>query len=115
PIRVDALITQKPPPPWVPCSCSTSQPDTRPNVYTHTGPVQLFDPFRNPVPVQVVAVRHTPRPTLVCDVNGDGAVDRNDINAIFSARNSKALLGDPKDADGDGLITANDARICALK
>ena len=52
---------------------------------------------------------------LVCDVNGDGAIDRNDINAIMAARNQPAGPGDPRDYDGDGRITVNDARGCVLR
>jgi serine protease AprX len=50
-----------------------------------------------------------------CDANADGTVNRNDINAIFSNRNLGAQAGDPRDADGDGKITVNDARICTLQ
>ena len=42
-------------------------------------------------------------------------VDRNDINAITAARNQPAAPGDPRDYDGDGLITVGDARACVLK
>ena len=50
----------------------------------------------------------------VCDINGDGEIDISDINAIFAARNTNASgPDDPRDADGDGLITTNDARLCA--
>jgi hypothetical protein len=52
-------------------------------------------------------------PRTACDVNADGKIDINDINAIFSARNAPASgLADPRDPDRDGLITVNDARIC---
>jgi hypothetical protein len=58
---------------------------------------------------------HTDNPSLViCDVNMDGRVDRNDISAILAGRGSLATLADIRDADGDGVITANDARICTL-
>jgi hypothetical protein len=51
--------------------------------------------------------------TLICDANGDGRIDINDINAIMSARNTPARgLNDPLDPDHDGLLTVNDARIC---
>ncbi|MDF1552332.1 MAG: calcium-binding EGF-like domain-containing protein, partial [Deferrisomatales bacterium] len=53
--------------------------------------------------------------TVVCDVDGDGDVDILDINQINSAANTPALPGDPRDADGDGLITVNDARACFLQ
>jgi hypothetical protein len=47
-----------------------------------------------------------------CDINGDGKVNLDDIQAIFQARNAPAVPGDPRDIDGDGVITVNDARIC---
>jgi len=52
---------------------------------------------------------------LACDIDGNGVVDRNDISAIFAARGTQALPGDPRDTDGDGLITVNDARYCTLR
>ncbi|MGD8940644.1 MAG: choice-of-anchor D domain-containing protein, partial [Gammaproteobacteria bacterium] len=52
----------------------------------------------------------------VCDVNDDSSIDRNDINLIFAARNETTNApNDPRDADGDGIITVNDARQCVLK
>ncbi len=50
-----------------------------------------------------------------CDIDQDRDVDRNDINAILAARNQPAAPGDPRDYDGDGLITVGDARACVLK
>ena len=47
-----------------------------------------------------------------CDVNSDGAIDMSDINTILSRRNTRVTPGSPGDADSDGIITANDARIC---
>jgi hypothetical protein len=49
-----------------------------------------------------------------CDINLDGKVDRTDIQLIFNARNMPAVVGDPRDVDGDGVITTNDARACTL-
>jgi hypothetical protein len=48
----------------------------------------------------------------ICDVNFDGQVDIADINLILEARDTPAGLHDLRDADGDGRITVNDARIC---
>jgi hypothetical protein len=49
----------------------------------------------------------------MCDVDIDGDVDRNDINLIAAARNTPADgPDDPRDADGDGVITVLDARTC---
>lgn len=51
---------------------------------------------------------------LVCDVDVDGDVDRVDIGLIFAARNQPATgPDDPRDADGDGVITVLDGRACA--
>ncbi len=61
-----------------------------------------------------VRLSNCPNPQ-VCDVNEDGHVDRNDINAIFAARNTPAAPADLADANGDGVITVEDARICALR
>jgi len=59
---------------------------------------------------------------LACDVDGNGQVDRHDVNAIFAARNTAAPPGDPRDAssplgDGvpDGVITVDDSRYCTLR
>jgi hypothetical protein len=61
-----------------------------------------------------LSLSNVPEP-LICDVDLDGRIDRNDINLIFAARNTPATgPDDPRDADGDGVITVNDARICTL-
>jgi len=54
---------------------------------------------------------------IACDVNGDGIIERSDISAIFAARGTAVPVGtnDPRDADGDGLITVNDGRQCVLQ
>ena len=45
------------------------------------------------------------------DVDGDGDVDRNDINAITAARNTNPNGPfDPRDANGDGRIDLTDVR-----
>jgi hypothetical protein len=51
-----------------------------------------------------------------CDVDGDGDVDLGDINLIVAARNTPATgPDDPRDFDGDGMITVLDARQCVLQ
>ncbi len=53
---------------------------------------------------------------VVCDVNGDLSIDRTDIGLIAAARNTPASgPGDPRDFNGDGTITVNDARGCVLQ
>jgi hypothetical protein len=54
-------------------------------------------------------------PLLACDVNGDQTVDITDIRAILAARNQPSTPPDPRDADGDGVITILDARVCILQ
>jgi cysteine-rich repeat protein len=49
---------------------------------------------------------------LRCDVNLDDFVDRDDIRLISAARNQPAEPGDPRDNDGDGIISMSDARQC---
>lgn len=51
----------------------------------------------------------------VCDVDKDGDVDSVDIGLIRAAIGQTPTVDDPRDANGDGFITINDARICALK
>lgn len=46
------------------------------------------------------------------DLNGDGDVDQNDLNAILKALNTSSTgQGDPRDLNNDGQINALDARI----
>ena len=55
----------------------------------------------------------------IADMNGDGIVDQTDVNIILEGLRTKAYsvpgasILDPRDLDGDGWITLNDARICA--
>ncbi len=48
-------------------------------------------------------------------MDADGDVDSDDVAAIFAARGEPASgPDDPRDANGDGVISVNDARICVL-
>ncbi len=52
----------------------------------------------------------------VCDVDESGQVDIADIQAIFSAIRQPATgPDDPRDYDGDGVISVVDARACVLQ
>jgi hypothetical protein len=54
-------------------------------------------------------------PEVPGDLDGDGDVDRNDLNDILAARNTPASgPDDPRDIDSDGMITALDARKLVL-
>jgi len=58
------------------------------------------------------------RNPVICDVNRDNKIDITDINLIFLQRDYPAAnVGgpDPRDVDGDGRITTNDARICVQR
>ena len=49
----------------------------------------------------------------VCDVDGDGDVDRADLSLISRSRNQPASgQDDPRDANGDGIITPADVIAC---
>lgn len=48
-----------------------------------------------------------------CDVDKDGDIDQSDLALISRARGQTAGgTADPRDADGDGLITPNDVKVC---
>jgi len=72
--------------------------------------------FQSPSGLYLVNTSWTPPPlTTPADLDGDGVVDRSDLNIILSARNSPASgPDDPRDLDGDGMITVLDARKLVL-
>ena len=47
-----------------------------------------------------------------CDVDGDGDIDKLDLAAISRARGQTPRVGDPRDANGDGVINAADVKAC---
>jgi hypothetical protein len=49
---------------------------------------------------------------LPCDVDGDGDVDKLDLTQISRSRGQIVLPGDPRDANGDGVITPADVKVC---
>lgn len=55
---------------------------------------------------------------VTCDVDVNGEINLDDVSYVFSDRGlpSSSLPGDdPRDADDDGEITVNDARLCVLQ
>jgi hypothetical protein len=61
---------------------------------------------------QDIVIRGSSSPPLDGDVNGDGHVDRADIAIVFATRGTLADgPDDPRDMDGDGLITVGDGRL----
>ena len=51
----------------------------------------------------------------VCDIDSDGDVDTTDTRAILSARGTHVSAGNLRDADGDRVVTAVDAKICTKR
>ncbi len=51
----------------------------------------------------------------ICDVDKDGDIDTIDLALISKARGQKALPGDPRDANLDGMITVADVKVCTVK
>lgn len=52
---------------------------------------------------------------LILDLDGDGDVDKNDIQIVTNARGLKPAALDQRDVNGDGAINALDARALALQ
>jgi polygalacturonase len=50
---------------------------------------------------------------IPCDTNADGRIDHNDIAAIGAAIGYSVYPGDPRDVDGDGVVTGRDVAACA--
>lgn len=50
-----------------------------------------------------------------CDISSKGSIDITDIRIVQASLNTPAVKCDPRDPDGDGTITANDARMCVLR
>ena len=71
--------------------------------------------FFKSIAVASLALFALPAGSEVCDVDTDGDVDRLDIRLITDARNQTADPGDPRDADGDGVITLTDSRTCVAQ
>jgi hypothetical protein len=47
-----------------------------------------------------------------CDIDGDNDIDKIDLSRISRSRNQSAKPDDPRDADGNGIITPNDVKVC---
>jgi hypothetical protein len=53
---------------------------------------------------------------MKCDMDGDGDIDRNDINVVFGLRGTTSPPSDPlADVDDNGIININDGRGCVLR
>ncbi|MEN6374413.1 MAG: Ig-like domain-containing protein [Smithella sp.] len=70
--------------------------------------------FTNQAGQQICSQPVTKNWVMKCDLNNDDMINRTDINIIMTGR-GQHLPGDPRDIDGDGWITVNDARGCTLQ
>jgi uncharacterized protein len=52
---------------------------------------------------------------LIIDLDGDGDVDKNDVQLVTNARGVTPSAFDQRDVNGDGIINANDARALTLQ
>ena len=87
------------------------------NVSIDGGPPQPGEPVTVSVTTGVTVVVDfvLQLPTVPGDLDGDSDVDRDDLNVILAARNTPASgPDDPRDLDGDGMITVLDARKLVL-
>jgi uncharacterized repeat protein (TIGR01451 family) len=83
--------------------------------YANTASVQSSSAFDPDVSNNAATVTPALPQMLECDINRDQKINIDDINLIFAARGLRVTTGDPRDLDGDGLITVNDARGCVLR
>ena len=70
--------------------------------------------FTNQAGQQICSQQATKDWVMKCDLNNDNKIDRTDISLIMAGRGLHAPA-DPRDIDGDGYITVNDARGCVLQ
>ncbi|AQT61691.1 ExeM/NucH family extracellular endonuclease [Cellvibrio sp. PSBB023] len=52
---------------------------------------------------------------LIIDLDGDGDVDKNDVQLVTAARGATPTAFDQRDVNGDGAININDARALTLQ
>lgn len=52
---------------------------------------------------------------LIIDLDGDGDVDKNDVQLVANARGVTPSAFDQRDVNGDGIINVNDARALTLQ
>lgn len=52
---------------------------------------------------------------LIIDLDGDGDVDKNDVQLVAAARGVTPTAFDQRDVNGDGIINVNDARALTLQ
>ena len=103
------------------CNPASCQTDANGNVsftYSNSAHIKGHDSitasFVNQAGQTITSQTVTKYWVMKCDLNDDNLINRTDINIIMSGRGQN-LPGDPRDIDGDGWITVNDARGCTLQ
>lgn len=71
--------------------------------------------FSRLISLAILAMFALPAWAEICDIDSDGDVDRLDIMLIIDGRDEIPDSGDPRDADGDGVITVRDGRTCIAR
>jgi hypothetical protein len=72
----------------------------------------LSEGFTRPVFAELLAAGITGNGALPCQSTGDGEIDESDLDPIRQALGTSAEPGDPRDPNGDGVITERDLAIC---
>ncbi|HTB17674.1 MAG TPA: dockerin type I domain-containing protein, partial [Bryobacteraceae bacterium] len=89
------------------------QPSTIPSLY-YVRAVDANGNLSDPSNIMAAPSKSAPIEQLACDINGDGYVDSNDIDLINESIGTPVFgTTDPRDADGDGKISALDAHVCS--
>jgi hypothetical protein len=71
-------------------------------------------PLATAFSINILGATEVP-PAAQCDIDTDGDIDRNDVNAILAVRGQFVPPANPLlDTDGDKKITVNDGRKCVL-
>ena len=93
----------------------TVTPRFRPDVAgTYILRLEVFDGEKKDFDNVMISVSSAPT-CLLCDLDCDSDVDRDDIDIILTYRNQPSTECPDCDIDGDGTITVLDARKCVLR
>lgn len=118
-IRLDNVILDNQDPSLILASDANVTLGPGPVNFTPTGPdVTVFDEVTSPEETPVdCSIRFVPfvAAGIACDANGDGRIDHEDIAAIGAAVGYSVYPGDPRDVDGDGIVTGHDVAACATR
>ena len=118
-IQLDNVVLENQDPNLIVASDAIVTLGPGPANFTPTGPdVTVFDDITAPdEPPVDCSIRFVPfvAAGIPCDANGDGRIDHDDIAAIGAAVGYSAYPGDPRDVDGDRVVTGHDVAVCATR